>query len=286
MISLQFLYGFFVGEVVLFLLVVLILQRSFPRVKRPPSPSPSQKCSPSFAKDGSKVGAFEELSEFFLKIYKSPAENEKHSHITNKVVDLHQRRDEYRSFLTGFDDTIWINEAIQTAFFYYSTSESMHNSIKEGIEKSLFDAAPAFLVCEFDFILGGIREKGTLSHPTITDVYHERFSNDLSDISIRFHLHWDNMGTFLLGADAVLPFKNAILLTLPLGLGIHIDKISGYKGKLGIGLARHRRHFIASEFHPEVACFVGNWGRYGPKNGAQKQWQNSANDRMGDKTVA
>lgn len=146
MISLQFLYGFFVGEVVLFLLVVLILQRSFPRVKRPPSPSPSQKCSPSFAKDGSKVGAFEELSEFFLKIYKSPAENEKHSHITNKVVDLHQRRDEYRSFLTGFDDTIWINEAIQTAFFYYSTSESMHNSIKEGIEKSLFDAAPAFLV--------------------------------------------------------------------------------------------------------------------------------------------
>lgn len=74
----------------------------------------------------------------------------------------------------------------------------------------------------------GSSSSENISHPTISDIYQERCANDLSDISVRFHLHWDNVGTFVVGADAIFPFQSKILGYLPLGLGLHIDKISGY----------------------------------------------------------
>ena len=153
-ISIEFFVGFFIGQVVLFLLAIIILRRSFPKSKmRRPSFFVEKRQPSSSDKKDDSVGPFEKMSEFFLKIYKPSSGDGNRSPTRDKVVDLHQRRDDYRSLFVGFDDTMWINEVIQTAFFYYSTSESMHSSIKQSIEKSLFETAPSFLVGRFWLML-------------------------------------------------------------------------------------------------------------------------------------
>lgn len=146
-----FILGVLVGEFICICCFCLLLKLIFPKKQlfRVPFFNVAIKPTTGFSNDN---GPFDQMSEYFLKIYKCASGNTPAHQPSNCNQHPHKHQNNNKRGIiysnAGIDDnsSIWLNELIQTALFYYKTSNTMHSTIKNIVDKILLESLPPFLV--------------------------------------------------------------------------------------------------------------------------------------------